>query len=260
VLSALGTYLTPEHIVIHGTKGFDLATEEFEMDGEMTLKDIKTMSEVILEESQVLRVGALTGPNLADEILMGLPTATVVASEFDEVIKKGREALQGKNFFVFGSYDLKGAELAGALKNIIALASGIMHGHGLGKNVEAILITLGLREMMYIGSAIGANPKSFLGTAGIGDLIATATSDKSRNYSCGFRIAQGEKLQDIVDSMEEVAEGVRSLKVAYYMIHKYHLTAPLIKAIYNMVFDGSDVLGTINKLMKFPFRMDMDLS
>ena len=260
VMKELGAYLGPQHVVIHGTKGFDLRIEEFSDDSTLTIEDIKTMSDVVKEESNVLRVGALTGPNLAGEILLGLPTATVIASEFDQVILKGRKALSGKAFFVFGSHDLKGAELAGAFKNILALASGIVSGNALGKNVQAMLITLGLREMMLLGEAMGANPKSFLGTAGIGDLVATATSKKSRNFSCGLRLAKGESLQDILDSMEEVAEGVRSLKVAYYIIHKNELQAPLTKAIYAMVFEGKDVLETIDALMKLPFSIDMDLA
>ncbi len=260
VMQSLGPHLSPEHFVIHGTKGFDLRIEEFSSSSSLVIEDIKTMGDVIKEESNVLRVGALTGPNLADEILLGLPTATVIASEFDEVIKKGRKVLAGKAFFVFGSYDLKGAELAGAFKNIIALASGIVAGNALGKNVQAMVITLGLREMMFLGEAMGANPKSFLGTAGIGDLVATATSDNSRNYSCGLRLAKGENLEEILESMEEVAEGVRSLKVAYYINNKYDLQAPITKAIYGMVFEDREVVQTIEALMKFPFRMDMDLS
>lgn len=260
VMQSLGPHLSPEHFVIHGTKGFDLRIEEFSSSSSLVIEDIKTMGDVIKEESNVLRVGALTGPNLADEIFLGLPTATVIASEFDEVIKKGRKALSGKAFFVFGSYDLKGTELAGAFKNIIALASGIVAGNALGKNVQAMVITLGLREMMFLGEAMGANPKSFLGTAGIGDLVATATSDNSRNYSCGLRLAKGETLEEILESMEEVAEGVRSLKVAYYINNKYDLQAPITKAIYGMVFEDREVVQTIEALMKFPFRMDMDLS
>ena len=259
VIKELSPYLNPEHILIHGTKGFDLKSEEFNSQNDLLLKDVKTMSDVILEETNVLRIGALTGPNLAEEILNGLPTATVVASEYDEVINRGRKALSGRSFFVYGSHDLRGAELAGALKNIIALASGMVTANELGKNVQAILITLGLREMMAIGEALSANPKSFLGTAGMGDLIATSTSVKSRNFSTGYRLAKGEKLEDVLNSTEEVVEGIRSLKVAYEIINNYNLQAPLIKSIYGMVFQQKDVRSNIAALMKFPFRMDMDI-
>lgn len=259
VIKNLNPYLHPGHILIHGTKGFDIKNEDFSPGSELLLTDVKTMSDVILEESNVLRVGALTGPNLAKEILNGLPTATVIASEYDEVIEIGRKAIAGKSFFVYGSHDLKGAELAGALKNIVALASGMVAANGLGKNVQAILITLGLREMMKIAEALGANPRSLMGTAGLGDLVATATSENSRNFSFGYRIANGEKLEDVLNSIDEVAEGVRSLKVAYQIINQYQLDTPVTKSIYHMVFKGKNVRETIAALMKFPFRMDIDI-
>ncbi|MEE9372776.1 MAG: NAD(P)H-dependent glycerol-3-phosphate dehydrogenase [Saprospiraceae bacterium] len=259
VMKLLSPYLNPHHILIHGTKGFDLKDEDISAEKQLLLSDVKTMSQVILEETNVLRVGALTGPNLAKEILNGLPTATVIASEYDEVIERGRKALIGKAFFVYGSHDLKGAELAGALKNIIALASGMTAANNLGKNVQAILITLGLREMMMIAEALGANPKSLIGTAGIGDLVATATSDKSRNYSFGYRIGMGEKFQNVLDSLDEVAEGIRSLKVANQIINQYGLQAPITKMIYGMIYNGKDVKQSIAALMKFPFRMDIDM-
>ena len=259
VIRKLAPFLQPHHILIHGTKGFDLKYEDLSLDQELLLSDVETMSEVILEETNVLRVGALTGPNLAKEILNDLPTATVIASEYDEVIERGRKSLSGNTFYVYGSHDLKGAELAGALKNIIALASGMVAANDLGKNVQAILITLGLREMMKIAEALGANPKSLTGTAGIGDLVATATSEKSRNYNFGYRIAKGEKFEDVLNSQEEVAEGVRSLKVANQIIHQYNLQSPITKTIYGMIYGGKDVKKSIAALMKFPFTMDTDL-
>lgn len=260
VIRDMSPFLAPRHILIHGTKGFAMLPSEARGEGitELQMADINTMSDVIMQESDVIRVGSLCGPNLASEILEGLPTATVIASEYDEVILKGKEVLAGPRFFVFGSYDLKGAELAGALKNVIALASGVVGGRQLGKNCEAMLITRGLREMIHIGEAMGSNRKAFLGTAGIGDLIATATSDKSRNYSCGLRIAQGEKIDDILDSMEEVAEGVRSLKIAYYVIKKYRIHAPIIMAIHDIIFEGTDIEQSVYNLMKYPLAADVD--
>ena len=259
IIQTLSPFLNPGHMVVHGTKGFDIKNENFDTTEKLILDDVKTMSQVILEETNVLRVGALTGPNLAKEILEGQPTATVVASEFDEVIERGRKALSGPSFFVYGSHDLRAAELAGALKNIIALGAGMIAAHNLGKNVESLLITLGLREMMMIAGSLGANPKSLIGVAGIGDLVATATSEKSRNYTFGNRLGKGEKFEDIVKSMDEVAEGVRSLKVAHQIIQQYKVQAPITKSIYNMVYNGKDVKTTIALLMKFPFRMDIDL-
>lgn len=263
VIKEMSRYLTPEHMLIHGTKGFDLIPGELE-DGYkyegFKRSDVKTMSEVISEETDVIRIGALCGPNLATEILDGLPTATVIASEFDEVIKGGRDALSGKRFFVFGSYDLRAAELTGALKNVIALASGLIGGKNLGKNSEAMLIVRGLREMILIGELMGSSSTGFLGTAGIGDLIATATSSKSRNYSCGMRIANGEKIDDILSSADEVVEGVRSLHIAHYLVDKFRIHAPIISTIYKIIFKNKEIEASIFDLMKYPMASDVDFA
>lgn len=262
VISEMSPFLSPSHFLVHGTKGFDSIPYEINNKSETnhTIKtsDIKTMSEIIMEETDVIRLGALCGPNLASEILEGLPTATVVASEYDEVIKIVRDVLSGPKFFVFGSYDLKGAELAGALKNVIALASGILGGRNMGKNAEAMLITRGLSEMIKIGEVMGSQFKAFLGTAGIGDLIATATSDKSRNYTCGMRIAKGEQLEDILATMDEAVEGIRSLIIAYHLIKEYRIPAPIIASIYAIIYEGFDIDKSIHHLMKYPYSSDVD--
>ncbi|HUN16328.1 MAG TPA: NAD(P)H-dependent glycerol-3-phosphate dehydrogenase [Saprospiraceae bacterium] len=257
---AMSEFLTPAHILIHGTKGLDLTGIQLSNieEKDISRSNIHTMSEVIREESSVLRVGCLSGPNLSKEILEGQPTACVIASEYDEVIQAGQESLASRYFFVFGSYDLIGAEMAGALKNIIALGSGMLAGRGLGKNIQAMLITRGLREMIEIGKAVGATHRSFLGTAGIGDLIATATSDKSRNYSFGIQLASGIKREDILKSMDEVVEGVRTVKIAYGLSKYYHLRTPIISMIYNVVFDNLSVDKAIHYLMRYPFLPDVD--
>ena len=261
VMQKFAPHLSPQHMVIHGTKGFDVLPGELEpgyvYEG-FRRRDVNTMSEVIKQETDVIRVGALCGPNLSSEILEGLPTATVIASEFDEVINAGREVLSGKRFFVFGSYDMRAAELTGALKNVIALASGVLGGKKLGKNLEAMLIVRGLREMVLLGDLMGSSTRGFFGTAGIGDLIATATSDKSRNYRCGWRIARGDKIQDILDTMEEVVEGIRSLHIAHYLVNKFELHAPIINTIHKIIFDEKDIEDSILTLMELPMAADVD--
>ncbi len=144
----LSPYLNPTHFLIHGTKGLDV--EDIEEGAMLLPEHIKTMSEVIEEESIVCRIGCLSGPNLSSEIMDGQPAATLIASSFTEVIKAGQRALKSMRFQVYGDYDIKGAELAGALKNIIALAAGILGGKGLGKNIWALLVTRGLSEMIHI--------------------------------------------------------------------------------------------------------------
>ncbi|MEL6987187.1 MAG: NAD(P)H-dependent glycerol-3-phosphate dehydrogenase, partial [Bacteroidota bacterium] len=255
----ISPYLRPDHILIHATKGFGLKDVDVSDLGNanITRYNVKTMSEIILDETVVKRVGCLSGPNLSKEILANQPTATVIASQFDEVISLGVEALSSKAFFVFGSHDILGAELAGALKNIFALGSGILAGKGLGKNVQAMLITRGLHEMASFGNAMGSEPQSFFGTSGVGDLVATATSDKSRNYTFGYRFAQGEDVNQIVSNMNEVAEGVRTLKIAQQLAKYYRISVPITNMLYRVVFEGYDVKRAILQLMRYPLVRDV---
>lgn len=259
VMKDLSSHVGPGHFLIHGTKGLDIS-EGFEK--AENLKDIKstvfTMSEVIAQETSVIRVGALAGPNLAKEILKGQPAATVIASEFDEVISIGKQCLSNDNFIVYGSHNLKGIELAGALKNVIAIASGLMNKLGFGKNMQALLITRGLREMIHTGIAVGAELRPFLGTAGIGDLIATATSSQSRNYTFGGYLAEGLSIDDIKGKMEEVAEGYRTIKVAYKIVKANKINAPLITVLYQLAYEGQPVQEAFKELIQNPLSVDVD--
>lgn len=260
MISDFSPFLRPYHMMIHCTKGFDImeTRSDEEANNSIAGPKIRTMSEVILEESVVRRVGCLAGPNLAKEIQEGYPTASVIASPYNELIEMGQLALNSDSFFVFGSHDMRGAELAGALKNIIALGTGMLDGRSMGKNIQAMLITRGLREMIYLGKAIGSDSRAFLGTAGIGDLIATATSSKSRNYSVGFRLGQGEELDAILSDMDEVAEGVRTLKIAKTLAERYSVQVPIMNVLHKVVFEGFDITRAINYLMRYPFAPDVD--
>ena len=208
MMKQFSPFLHPYHILIHGTKGFDIhnLSEEDLAKGRISRNNVCTMSEVIRQESVVVRIGCLSGPNLAKEINDGQPTATVIGSKFEEVVELGKKALSSRFFQVFGTYEILGAELAGALKNIIAIGSGILGGLGMGKNIQALLITRGLMEMIYFGKAFGTSPKPFVGTAGIGDLVCTATSRESRNYSFGYQMGQGKSVDEILSKMPEVVE------------------------------------------------------
>ena len=258
MMQELSPYVGPGHILIHGTKGLDV---KFNPDEELQFlsKDqIFSMSEVIRQETSVLRIGCMSGPNLSNEIMAGLPAATVIASEFEEVIKIGHALLSNSNFFVFGSSEIRGAEFAGAYKNIIALAGGILAERQLGKNIEALLITRGLREMIYFGKAVGISEKAFLGTAGIGDLIATATSENSRNFTFGRAIARGEKKDDIIAQGNEVAEGVRTLKIAYLLGNFYNINAPITNMLYKIIYEEFPVDQAIKYLMSYSYSTDVD--
>jgi len=259
VLRDISPYVGPGHIMIHGTKGLDL-TEEFE--SATTLKQLKetvfTMTEVIQQETSVLRTGALAGPNLAKELLAGQPAATVIASLFDEVIEIGKSALASKQFIVYGSHNLKGIELAGALKNTIAIASGLMNGIGFGSNMQALLITRGLREMIHIAKSVGAEVRPFLGTAGIGDLIATATSENSRNFTFGKHLADGKTVEEIHKIMDEVAEGFRTVKFAYKTVMAADIDAPMLKTLYSIVYEKKPIRNALMELIQNPLSEDVD--
>lgn len=262
MMQALAPYLRPHHIIIHGTKGFDL--KDLEEDDltkpgvAVTRANVRTMSEVVREESSVVRVGCLSGPNLAAEIMAGQPAATVVGSRFREVIQASQSALNSQKFHVFGSYDILGAELAGALKNIVALGSGVLGGLGLGRNIQGLLIARGLAEMVYFGKALGASSQAFIGVAGIGDLVATATSVNSRNYTFGTRLAKGESANEIRENMPELAEGVRTLRIARQLARQYKLHVPITSTLYGVVFQDLPVEKALEYLMTYPYAVDVD--
>ncbi|MEZ4910305.1 MAG: NAD(P)H-dependent glycerol-3-phosphate dehydrogenase [Saprospiraceae bacterium] len=260
MMKDLNRFLTPAHVMIQCTKGLDvkLGPNEDIMKAKITRDKVYTMTDVIKQESNVIRVGCLSGPNLAKEILNGQPAATVIASEYDEVIQKGQKALGSKKFFAFGSYDLRAAEIAGAFKNIIALASGILAGMGMGKNMQSLLITRGLREMVYFGVAMGTSNTAYLGVAGIGDLIATATSEDSRNYTFGKRFASGESLNHILSTTAEVVEGVRTLNIIYQLATHEKLNLPIVHVLYKVVFEGFDMRRGLDFLMDDEYAVDVD--
>lgn len=256
MMKDLGPHLTPRHFLIHGTKGLDLSNKPD--DSPLKLEHIKTMSQVIQEESIVCRVGCLSGPNLSSEILEGQPAATLIASPFTEVIKEGQKVLRSSRFQVYGNHDIIGAELAGALKNIIALSAGILGGKGLGKNIWALLITRGLSEMIHIGKAMGTDVRPFLGVAGIGDLVATASSEKSRNYKAGFKLASGEAMSDILSDKNEVVEGVKTLETIKSLTTELGISTPIIEIVYRVFFKDMHVDDAIHILMNYHYPVDVD--
>lgn len=260
MMKELSPYLKPYHILIHGTKGFDLNVDrsKINIQNPLSREHVRTMSEVILEESSVVRVGCLAGPNLAREISERKPAATVVASHFDEVIRVGQNLLKNERFLIYGSNDLIGIELCGILKNIIAVGAGTIDGLGLGENARALFVSRGLVEMVHIGKALGGNAQAFLGLAGVGDLIATCTSNLSRNYSVGKRLAKGENINEITTSMEEVAEGVKTINIINEISRTYKVRCPITETLYRIINKEMSPGEAHHYLMKFPFRAEID--
>ncbi|MEM9836647.1 MAG: NAD(P)H-dependent glycerol-3-phosphate dehydrogenase [Bacteroidota bacterium] len=260
MIKDLAPFLRPSHLLVHGTKGLDFSEvkEEEILRNGIHRKNIHTMTQVIRQETVVIRTGILSGPNLAREILDGQPTATVIASKFQEVIDRAKAVLAGPQMFVFGSHDLMGAELAGTLKNVMALGSGLLKGYGLGKNIQAMLITRGLVEMVHFGRALGSDTKAFFGTAGIGDLIATATSRKSRNYMFGYRIGAGETMEEVLATSTELAEGVRTLLVTRHLAKHINVHVPITEMLYQIIFEGFALDKAMNYIMQYPYDVDVD--
>ena len=267
-------FLTPEHILIHGTKGLSekrMSKLQAILDnGKVFHPDcIRTMSQIIVEESSVRRVGCISGPNLAREIAHGLPAATVVASRFDEVIDAGLKILRSPKFKVYKSHNLRGVELSGVLKNIMAIASGILHNLdtpqeevGLGENASAFLITRGFGEIIKIGLVLGVNFTVFMGVAGIGDLIATCSSPQSRNFTVGKYLAQGLKLEQIREKMEEVAEGVNTIKLANQIVDYYGIAkeTPIVKELHALLYEDKNIEAVVKHLLEVPREWDADFT
>lgn len=262
MMKEFSPFLHPYHTMIHGTKGLDVTLPEGmtidNNDVEFNRDNVKTMSEVIRDESVVVRIGCLAGPNLAKEISNKQPAATVVASSFDSVIKEGQRLLRGDLFQVYGNKDLIGIELTGVLKNIIALASGALDGLGYGENARAMLISRGLVEMIYLGKALGGNLQAFIGLAGVGDLVVTSSSKLSRNFTVGTRLAKGENINDIIQSMNEVAEGVNTVKIVKKFAEHYGFRAPITETLYKILNKEKSVEDGLMYLMKIPLNVDID--
>jgi len=260
-IKTIAPYLVPQHILIHGTKGFDVSKAPIDENDEHLLlerKQVRTMSEVILEETIVLKVGAISGPNLAIEISEGQPAAAVIASKFDAVFKAGSQALKSRQFQIVKSNDIIGAEIAGTLKNIMAIGAGILSGMGYGNNALAMLISRGLNEVIRIGTALGGNANSFLGLAGLGDLIATCSSPLSRNFTLGSRLAKGETLPEIMNSSTEVIEGIKTVMITRALANKYKIKIPITNKIFEVLFKQLPAKDGIQQLMLYRNLPDVD--
>lgn len=261
VMQKFSPFLHPYHILIHGTKGLaiDLPPGKSLSDlQKINRENIYTMSEVIQNETVVVRIGCLAGPNLAKELETGQPAATVVASRYDEVILEGQRLLRRDNFQVYTNKDIIGVELSGVLKNIIAIAAGALAGMGLGENAKGLLISRGMVEMIHLGKALGGNTTSFIGLAGIGDLVTTCSSTFSRNYTVGYKLAQGDSLETVRQTMAETAEGINTVRLVKLFIEGKGLRAPITESLYKVLFEGFKVEVALQYLMKIPLNVDVD--
>lgn len=207
------------------------------------------LSEVYKQEIPQADVSVMSGPSHAEEVSRGLPTTNVVASDSIETAKQIQDIFMGEMFRVYTSTDVTGVELGGALKNVIALCAGISDGLGYGDNTKAALMTRGLAEIARLGKAMGADERTFMGLSGVGDLIVTCTSMHSRNRRAGILIGQGKTLQETLDEVHMVVEGVNTATAAYEMAKKYNVTMPIVTEAYNILFNGTDARSAVLNLM-----------
>lgn len=215
------------------------------------------MSEIIARECTNLdpdRIVALSGPNLAMEVARGLPTATVCASATQACAEACRRLWMGPSLRVYTSADIVGVELAGAMKNVIAIGAGVCEGMGYGDNSRAALMTRGLAEITRLGTRLGAEQATFLGLAGVGDLIATGGSRLSRNYRVGLGLGRGKSLETILAEIGQVAEGVPTTRAMCRLAEMTGTDMPVSQAIHAVLFEGAPVIATIDALMRRPPR------
>ncbi|MEK3881468.1 NAD(P)H-dependent glycerol-3-phosphate dehydrogenase [Paenibacillus sp. PL2-23] len=238
VARAAAPHLGANTLVVHATKGFEADT-------------MKRMSVVLAEElgRDASTIVVLTGPSHAEEVIKKQPTTVVVASASLEAAEKAQDALMNGDFRVYTNVDVVGAEVAGAIKNIIALGAGLSDGLGFGDNAKAALLTRGLAEIGRLGAAMGASPMTFAGLAGVGDLVATGTSKHSRNWRAGYMLGDGTPLEAVLERIGMVVEGVRTTRTAYQLSKQYNVEMPITNQLYEVLFEGKAPKAAVEHLM-----------
>ena len=216
------------------------------------------MTDVIADELGDPGVVAVSGPSFAAEVAAGQPTAVVAASAREAAALLAQRALSSSAFRVYTHDDVTGVELGGALKNVMAVASGMVEGLGLGFNSRAALITRGLAEMTRLGVSLGAKPATFAGLAGIGDLVLTCTGALSRNRAVGVEVGKGRSLEDVLAGKETVAEGVLNAQSAYALAERQGVEMPIVQAVYRTLFAGRPAREAIAELMMRELRAETD--
>ncbi|MBP5980424.1 MAG: NAD(P)H-dependent glycerol-3-phosphate dehydrogenase [Halomonas sp.] len=236
VVQAAKPWLTAQQILVSTTKGIE--QDSFLL-----------MSQVLTDETGFTHIGVIAGPNLASEIADKQLTATVIASADALTRTRVQQALGCRYFRVYASDDRHGVELGGALKNIYAIAAGMAAALGMGENTRSMLMTRALAEMSRFAVAEGANPMTFLGLAGVGDLIVTCSSNLSRNYRVGYAMGEGRSLEDAISALGQVAEGVNTVKLVCAKAKELGVYMPLAEGLYHVLFDGVPAQDMARTLM-----------
>ena len=212
-------------------------------------ESLKTLDEVILDELPNAKVGVLSGPSHAEEVTIGIPTVLVVASKHQEVLNLIQNTFMSENMRIYISDDVKGVELGGALKNIIAFCSGVAAGIGLGDNTFAALITRGLGEIARLGIDLGGRKETFYGLSGLGDLIVTCLSEHSRNRKAGMLIGQGKTLEEAQQEVGMVIESIDNIEVAYELCKIHNVYMPIVETVYKVIYENLKPEDAVKDLM-----------
>ena len=220
----------------------------------------RLMSDILAEHCPHAPRGVLSGPNLAKEIAAGNFTGTVIASKDATLRQRVQELVHSRSFRVYSNPDMFGVELGGALKNIYAIATGMAVALGAGQNSIAMLLTRGLGEMSRLATTMGANPVTFLGLAGVGDLMATCNSPLSRNYQLGLAVGQGRKVQQTQEDMEQVAEGLNTIVATWEQAQQLGVPMPIVQGLHEILFDGKPLAEVLIRLMLAEQRDDVMFS
>jgi glycerol-3-phosphate dehydrogenase (NAD(P)+) len=248
VMEGLLPHLVDDTLIVSASKGIESDT-------------LMTMSEVfgnILPEPRKRRLAFISGPSFAREVSNKLPTAVAVASKDWGVAEEVQKIFATHYFRIYTSLDVRGVELGGAAKNVIAIAVGVSDGLGLGSNTRAALITRGLREITRLGVRMGANPLTFSGLSGLGDLILTCTGDLSRNRSVGLKLGRGMKLKEILEGMLMVAEGVRTARAIYRLSQKFNIEMPITEQVFLILYKDKSPKEAVVELMARDLKNEMD--
>ena len=214
------------------------------------------MDEVILEEMPTAKVGALSGPSHAEEVSIAIPTALVIASKHQNILKMVQDAFMSEKMRIYTSNDVKGVELGGALKNIIAFCSGAAAGIGLGDNSFAALITRGLKEIVRLGVELGGKEETFYGLSGLGDLIVTCLSEHSRNRKAGYLIGKGQSLEETKKEVGMVIESIDNIDVAYELGRLHNIEMPIVETVYRVLYESLDPQEAVKDLMTRDKKME----
>ncbi|WP_415426177.1 NAD(P)H-dependent glycerol-3-phosphate dehydrogenase [Staphylococcus borealis] len=239
VTSQIDDLINTKKTFIHVAKGIE----------NDTFKRVSEMIEDSISEEHNGGIGVLSGPSHAEEVVIKQPTTVAASSKDEKVSELIQDLFMNDYLRVYTNNDLVGVELGGALKNIIAVASGIVAGMGYGDNAKAALMTRGLAEISRLGEKLGADPMTFLGLGGIGDLIVTCTSTHSRNYTLGYKLGQGQTMDEALNEMNMVVEGIYTTNSVYHLAKQQNVDMPITNALYKVLFEDKPVKDSVKDLM-----------